>query len=316
MANLKLRGALKYAPAVGIGKMVEIPLTFVVDVLLNGIAWGLILALIAMGLNLIFGLMDIVNFAHGGFYALGAYIGFQIMGWGGNYWSALLMAPVVVAITGIFFEFLCRRFYREDPVYRAVYTLFFFFGLSWVLEETTRWIWGPLGIPFLPPKELYFVLQIGGFAYPAFRLFALSVSLGIAVVVWIMLKRTHVGLIIRAGIMNRDMVQAMGVDISKIYTLTFSLGVGIAAVAGMLAGPLVSAYPAMGVEVIIMAFVIVIVGGMGSFSGSIFSGILVGVVASIPVILGESRASQVAVFVFMAAVLLLRPAGLFGELER
>jgi branched-chain amino acid transport system permease protein len=276
----------------------------------------MILTLIAMGLNLIFGLMDIVNFAHGNFYALGAYLGLTVISLVNNYWIAILVAPLIVGGLGFVNELAYRRFYAvPDPTYRGIFTLFFSFGLAWVMEEATRWIWGPMGIPFLPPPELAWIFQMGGFTYPIFRLFAIAVCASIGIGVWLFLTKTNIGLIIRGGIQNRSMVQALGINIAPIFGATFALGVAIAAIGGMIGGPILGVYPAMGTEVQIETFVIVVIGGMGSFGGSIISGLLVGVVMALAALI-DTRLSIISIFVFMLIMLVARPAGLFGELER
>lgn len=295
--------------------MVEVTVSHILCQLLNGLVLGMLLALIAMGLSLIFGLLDIANFAHGVFYALGAYVGYQVIVLGGNYWIALPVVGIVVAALGLVVEPLNRRFYGEDPAKRGLFTLIFAFALSLALEESIRWTWGALGKKFSPPALLDFVIDLGLFIYPAYRLFVILLGAILTIAVWLFLKKTQVGLIIRAGLQNREMVQVLGIDISKVYTLTYILGVGIAGVAGLAAAPLVGVYPAMGVEIQVPSFVVVVVGGMGSFLGSVVSGIIIGEVATLPVI-WEPRVSQVAIYVFMAIMLIAKPGGLFGELER
>ena len=286
--------------------------SYLVTQILNGLVWGMVLALIAMGLSLIFGLLDIVNFAHGAFYAFGAYIAWQILLSGGNYWTALILVPIASVLLAIIVEtLLIRRLYGQD----MKFTLIFNFGLMLVLIQSFRSIWGKMGKPFFPPAILDFSINLGIITYPAYRLFVLALSFAIALAVYLFLKKTHVGIAVRAGIQNREMVQALGIDISKIYTLVYCIGIAIAGIAGLAAAPLFGVYPEMGTEVLIPAFVVVVIGGMGSFHGSIIAGILVGQVATLP-ILWEPRIAQVMIYVFMAIVLLARPAGLFGELGR
>ncbi|WP_455280601.1 branched-chain amino acid ABC transporter permease [[Eubacterium] cellulosolvens] len=286
--------------------------SYLLTQILNGLVWGMVLALIAMGLSLIFGLLDIVNFAHGAFYAFGAYIAWQTLLSGGNYWTALIIVPIASVLLAIIVEtLLIRRLYGQD----MKFTLIFNFGLMLVLVQSFRSIWGKMGKPFFVPNILDFSVDLGIITYPAYRLFVLALSFGIALAVYLFLKKTHVGIAVRAGIQNREMVQALGIDISKIYTLVYCIGIAIAGIAGLAAAPLFGVYPEMGTEVLIPAFVVVVIGGMGSFHGSIIAGILVGQVATLP-ILWEPRIAQVMIYVFMAIVLLARPAGLFGELGR
>jgi branched-chain amino acid transport system permease protein len=280
--------------------------------IMNGLVWGMVLALIAMGLTLIFGLLDIVNFAHGAFYAFGAFIAWQTLLSGGNYWLALITVPLASAGLGLLIETtLIRRLYGQD----MKFTLIFNFGLMLVIVQGCRVIWGKLGKPFFVPSELAFSVNFGLFTFPAYRLFVLFLSTAIAITVYLFLKKTRVGMAVRAGIQNREMVQALGIDISKIYTLVYTIGIAIAGVAGLAAAPLFGVYPEMGLEVLIPAFVVVVIGGMGSFSGSIIAGILVGEVATLPII-WEPRVAQVMIYIFLAIILLSRPAGLFGELGR
>ena len=280
--------------------------------IMNGLVWGMVLGLIAMGLTLIFGLLDIVNFAHGAFYAFGAFIAWQTLLSGGNYWVALITVPIASAALGLLIETtLIRRLYGQD----MKFTLIFNFGLMLVIVQGCRGIWGKLGKPFFVPSELAFSVNFGLFTFPAYRLFVLFLSSAIAITVYLFLKKTHVGMAVRAGIQNREMVQALGIDISKIYTLVYTIGIAIAGIAGLAAAPLFGVYPEMGMEVLIPAFVVVVIGGMGSFSGSIIAGILVGEVATLPII-WEPRVAQVMIYIFMAIILLSRPAGLFGELGR
>lgn len=280
--------------------------------IMNGLVWGMVLGLIAMGLTLIFGLLDIVNFAHGAFYAFGAFIAWQTLLSGGNYWVALITVPIASAALGLLIETtLIRRLYGQD----MKFTLIFNFGLMLVIVQGCRGIWGKLGKPFFVPSELAFSIDFGLFTFPAYRLFVLFLSTVIAITVYLFLKKTHVGMAVRAGIQNREMVQALGIDISKIYTLVYTIGIAIAGIAGLAAAPLFGVYPEMGMEVLIPAFVVVVIGGMGSFSGSIIAGILVGEVATLPII-WEPRVAQVMIYIFMAIILLSRPAGLFGELGR
>ena len=289
-----------------------IELSYLLTQILNGLVWGMVLALIAMGLTLIFGLLGIVNFAHGAFYAFGAYIAWQTLLSGGNYWIALIIVPIAsIALALVVETMLIRRLYGQD----MKFTLIFNFGLMMVIVQGCRAIWGKMGKPFFIPPELAFSIDFGIISYPAYRLFVLALSFTIAIAVYLFLKKTHVGMAVRAGIQNREMVQALGVDISKIYTLVYAIGIAIAGIAGLVAAPLFGVYPEMGMEVLIPAFVVVVIGGMGSFHGSIIAGILVGQVATLPII-WEPRIAQVMIYVFMAIVLLSRPAGLFGELGR
>jgi len=275
---------------------------------MNGLVWGLILALISIGLSLIFGLMGILNFAHGGYYALGAFIAFQVVISGGNYWLALAIVAVLCGLLGLVVEpTLLRRLYA-DPIPGLLLN----FGLLLIMLETIRMIWGKYGQPFFPPPQLDFRVNLLVFDYPAYRLFVTFLSLLIATWVFLFLKKTKSGTLIRAGIQDREMVQVLGFNIGRTFTLTYVLGTAIAGIAGVAAAPLVGVYAEMGYEVLILAFVVVVVGGLGSLRGALVAGILIGEAMTLPVLI-EPRISQVMIYLVMAIVLIGMPAGLFGE---
>lgn len=276
--------------------------------ILNGLVWGLILALISLGLSLIFGLMGILNFAHGGYYAFGAFIGWQILAFGGNFWLALALVALICGLLGLVIEpALLRRLYA-DPIPGLLLN----FGLLLLMLETIRMTWGRYGQPFFIPLELDFRINFGIFDYPAYRLFITIISLGIAACVFLFLKKTKAGTLIRAGIQDREMVQVLGFNIGRTFTLTYVIGTAIAGIAGLVAAPLLGVYPEMGFEVLILGFVVVVVGGLGSLRGAVLGGILIGEAMALP-ILFEPRLSQVMIYIVMAVVLIALPAGLFGE---
>jgi branched-subunit amino acid ABC-type transport system permease component len=261
-----------------------------------------------MGLSLIFGLMGILNFAHGGYYALGAFIAFQVIASGGNYWIALVLVALLCGILGLVVEpTLLRRLYA-DPIPGLLLN----FGLLLIMLESIRMIWGKYGQPFFPPPELDFRVNLFIFEYPAYRLFITILSLAIAGGIFLFLNRTKSGTLIRAGIQDREMVQVLGFNIGRTFTLTYALGTAIAGIAGLATAPLLGVYPEMGYEVLILGFVVVVVGGLGSLRGALVAGILIGQAMTLPVLF-EPRLSQVMIYVVMAAVLVGMPAGLFGE---
>lgn len=282
--------------------------SLVISTIMNGLVWGLALALISMGLSLIFGLMGILNFAHGGYYALGAFIAFQVIASGGNYWIALVLVALLCGILGLIVEpTLLRRLYA-DPIPGLLLN----FGLLLIMLESIRMIWGKYGQPFFPPPELDFRVNLFIFEYPAYRLFITILSLAIAGGIFLFLNRTKSGTLIRAGIQDREMVQVLGFNIGRTFTLTYALGTAIAGIAGLATAPLLGVYPEMGYEVLILGFVVVVVGGLGSLRGALVAGILIGQAMTLPVLF-EPRLSQVMIYVVMAAVLVGMPAGLFGE---
>lgn len=272
----------------------------------------MIFALMSMGLTLIFGLVGVVNFAHGAFFMLGAYFAYQLMAWGFDYWIAMLIAPAMVAVIGLVIEpTLARRTYGVD----LTRSLTFFFGLLIFLIQGARWIWGALGQMFFIPDILFFQVNIGVITYPFYRIFVIVFTTAIALAVWLFLEKTQLGMIIRAGTQNREMVQALGINIFRMYTLTFAIGVSVAAIAGVVSAPLISVRPEMGIDMQIIAFVVVVLGGMGSFLGSLVSGVIIGE-ASALIIFIAPRSSQLVIYVIMGIILTFTKAGLFGEIER
>ncbi|MGH7312085.1 MAG: branched-chain amino acid ABC transporter permease [Candidatus Rokuibacteriota bacterium] len=275
----------------------------------TGLVLGGIYVLLAIGLSLIFGLMTVVNFAHGSLYMLGAYFGAFVLGLTGTFWAALLLAPLMVAILGFGVErFMIRRLYGrsiDDP-------LLLTFGLSLVLVEAVRVIWGKIGLQFDPPPELAGAVNLGFMYFPAYRLFVIAVTALVLVGLWLFLTRTNVGLIIRAGSRDPLMVRALGIDLGRIWLLVFGLGCSMAGLAGVLAGPMRGAYAEMGVTIVIESFVVVVVGGMGSLLGAIVAGTLLGQVVSLTTFFAPKLA-DIVVFIVMAVVLLVRPSGLLGE---
>jgi len=270
-----------------------------------------LLFLISIGLTLIFGIMRIVNFAHGALYMLGAYAGFTIAAWTGSYWLALVLAPVAVAVIGVGLEAVALR-----PLYRREHGAFLLvtFGLALVIGEAIRLGWGP-GPRRLPiPAALAGSVSILGAPFPAYRLFLAATGVVVAVALWQFLARTRLGLVIRATAQNAEMVHALGVDVSLVRAGVFGLGCGLAALGGVMATPLVSAYLGMGTNAVVDAFVIVIIGGMGSFGGSIVGSLLIGLVQTFGNFYFPDLALA-AIYLAMIAVLVLRPRGLFGQEE-
>ena len=285
---------------------------FILTQCLNALSQASLLFFIACGLTLIFGIMRIINFAHGAIYMLGAYVGYTISSVTGSFWLALLVAPIVVAIVGALFErFLLSRLYerRDGGAY-----LMITFGLALILSEAIRLIWGaqPGGVQI--PEVLQGVVFLIDAPFPIYRLFLIGLGLISALALWQFLERTRAGLLIRAVSQNADMVHALGTDIRVVRTGVFALGCGLAALGGVLASPLIGAYLAMGTNVVVDAFVIVIIGGMGSFLGSVIGSILVGFVQ----VFGSYYLPSLALsllYLIMLFVLNVRPGGLLGREE-
>ena len=274
----------------------------------NGLLVGSFYVILALGLSLIFGLGGVVNLAHGAFYALGAYLAVEVQPWLG-YPGAVLIAPVGVALLGIGIETLfLRRLYAEDPVLGLLFT----FGLAMMAEQSLRLVWGSTGLPFHIPPMLRGQLIVGDFIYSYYRLAVLGIAIVTVLSVWLLLNKTSFGMIVRAGTRDPEMVRALGIGLRPALTAMFALGVGLAGLAGVLSAPLAGVQPAMGTEILTSAFVIVVIGGLGSFWGVVYAGLLVGVVHGLTVLF-YPPAAQASMFALMVLVLLVRPRGLMGE---
>lgn len=277
---------------------------------LNGIQYGLLLFLVASGLTLIFGIMGIINLAHGSFYMLGAYLAFFFAAAMGSLWLAILIAVPLAILLGLVLEGLLFRFlYTRDHLYQVLLT----YGLILAFEETRSILFGDDVHGVAVPGFLDFSVPLTDtLSYPAYRLFMSAVCLVIGGGLYLFIQRTRAGMIIRAGSVNREMVQSLGIDIGLVYRLVFALGVALAAFAGMIAAPVASVFPGMGNQILIISFVVVVIGGIGSIKGAFWGALLVGLADTF----GQVLAPQIAgmtVYMLMAAVLLWRPAGLFGR---
>ncbi|NYE23979.1 branched-chain amino acid ABC transporter permease [Pigmentiphaga litoralis] len=277
--------------------------------LFTGLALGAIYVLLAVGLSLIFGMLTVVNFAHGAFYMLGAYAGFYVAEKTGSFWLAMLLAPIIVAGIGM----MCERWLIRPLYGRGIdYPLLLTFGLAYMMVEAVRMIFGRAGLPFDTPELLQGATNLGFADFPTYRLFVIGVVVALLAVLWFFIEKTSLGLIVRAGARDPVIVRVLGVDISKVWLIVFGVGTGIAALAGVLAAPLQGVSPDMGTSVLIVAFVVTVVGGMGSLTGAVVAGLLVGVAESMSVLFFP-EAAKVSMFVIMAIVLLFRPQGLFGR---
>ena len=278
--------------------------------LFSGVALGAILVLTALGLSIIFGMLGVVNFAHGALFMVGAYAGLWVASLTGSFWWGLLVAPVMIGLFGMLIEyFLIRPLYGrsiDDP-------LLLTFGLSYVLVEGVRIVFGTDGIPFPTPPALTGVLDLGVGFFPIYRIFVVGVVIVVVLLLWLGLEKTRFGLIVRAGARDPTMMRVLGVDISKVWLLVFGLGVGLASLGGVLSGPMRSVNPEMGSLVLAEAFVVTVIGGLGSLLGSIIAGLAVGIVISMTALFAPEMATIV-MFALMALVLLIRPQGLFGKL--
>ena len=280
----------------------------VLEQVINGLLAGAYYLLIALGLSLIFSLGGLVNLAHGAFYALGAYLAIVLaehVGFAG----AFVLSPLAVALIGLLIErFLFRRFYREDPALGLLLT----FGLAMVAEQSLRWVFGAAPIPFSIPPALKGQILVGDFIYSRYRLLMLAVAATAVAALWYLLQRTPFGRVVRAGVQNPDMVAALGISLAPYMASIVGISVGLAALAGVLLAPISGVHPAMGAEILTASFVVVVIGGLGSFWGVVLAALIVGVVRGLTVYFFPP-AAEASMYVLMLLVLLFRPRGLFGE---
>jgi branched-chain amino acid transport system permease protein len=284
-------------------------LAFFLNQSVNALSQAALLFFLGVGLTLIFGIMRIVNFAHGALYMLGAFIGYSLAHATGTYWVALALAPILVGVIGTAFELvILRRLYRRDAHAFLMVT----FGLALVVTEAVRLIWGPDALQVPPPKLLSGVVLLLGEPFPVYRLFLAASGVVVALAIWQLLERTRLGLVIRATSQNAEMVHALGIDVNLVRSGVFGIGCGLAALGGVLAAPLVTASHGMAATVIIDAFVIVIIGGMGSFVGSLIGALLIAFVQ----VFGNYYLPDFALafmYLMMLLVLVVRPGGLLGK---
>ena len=281
---------------------------FLLEQVVNGLVLGGYYLLIALGLSLIFSVGGVVNLAHGAFYALGAYAAVEIAKYLG-YAPAVILSPIAVALLGILFErFLLRRFYAADPILSLLVT----FGLAMVTEQAIRIVWGAAPLSTTMPPALKGSVILGDFLFSRYRLLFLAVVAGVLAGIWLLLQKTSFGRVVRAGIQRPDMVAVLGIRLQPYMTTIVMLGVGMAALAGALFAPITIVHPAMGAEIITVAFVVVVIGGLGSFWGVVISALLVGVVRGITIHFAPA-AGEASIYVLMFLVLLVRPRGLLGE---
>jgi branched-chain amino acid transport system permease protein len=293
---------------------------------LNGLQYGMMLFLMSAGLTLVFGVMGLINLAHGSLYMVGAFACAAVAAATGNYWLALLASLAAAAVIGALVEMLViRRLYKRDHLDQVLAT----FALILILSEGTRWIFGSFPLYLTLPASLSGAVELpGGLRYPLFRLVIIGVGAVVAVGLWLLITRTRLGIRIRAGEADREMIGALGVDIAKLYTIVFALGAALAGLAGALVGSIQSVQVGMGEPVLILAFVVVVIGGIGSIKGALVGALLVGMTdtlgrALLPSALGRfldaasantigASLASMLIYILMALVLIVRPQGLFG----
>ncbi len=280
--------------------------------ILIGLINGSFYAMLSLGLAVIFGLLRVINFAHGAQYMLGAFAAYLLLSYAGiGYWPALILAPLIVGVIAVLIErFMLSRLYGIDPLYGLLLT----FGLALILEGVFRHWFGAAGQPYATPSQLTGALNLGFMFMPIYRGWVVVASLVVCIGTWLLIEKTRLGAYLRSATENATLVQAFGVNVPLLLTLTYGLGAALAAFAGVLAAPIYQVSPLMGTNLIIIVFAVVVVGGMGSILGAIITGYMLGVLEGLTKVFYPEAASIV-IFVLMAIVLLVRPAGLFGREE-
>jgi branched-chain amino acid transport system permease protein len=276
--------------------------------LLNGLSLGMLLFLLSSGLSVIFGLMRIINLAHGSFYLLGGYVGLTIILATGNFWLGLLIAPLVVAVLGAAVHRLLLQRVQNNELAQVLLT----FGLLLVISDLTIWIWGGLPRTLPRPDFLEGAVRFGGLVFPSYRIALTLAGLVVAMLVWLLLERTQVGAIVRAGVDDEEMVRGIGISIGNVFTIVFAIGAMLAAAAGVLGGALLGVYPGADFDVVLLTFAVVVIGGLGSLRGAFVGSLFIGLVDTF----GKALVPQYAlftIFVPMAIMLAVRPNGLFGR---
>ena len=290
----------------------ELTWNLIVTQILFGLALGAVYILMASGLTIIFGLLDIVNFAHGTFYMLGAFAAFVTISLFGNFWLGLAFSVIIVGLIGWITEsYLIKPLYGKDPLYPLMLT----FGFSVAVTDLMRAVFGTIGKIIPLPKIFAGSLMWEGIFIPRYRVFIIFLTLAVLIFLWYFLKKTNLGMIIRAATRDSLMVRTLGIDVPRIWTFGFALGVGLAGLAGGVNSTILPALPDMGVEMTIECFVVVVIGGLGSLGGAILGGLIIGQVISFVSLLASDW-SNVAIFLTMLCILLVRTRGLFGEAGR
>jgi len=277
--------------------------------MLHGLVYGMVLFLLASGLTLIFGMMDVLNFAHGAFYMLGAYFSFSVLVWTGQFWLSLVIAPLGVGLLGALVE---RVFLRKVLPYGHVPQLLLTFGIAYILEDVVKIVWGTEPLKVKIPSLLTGSLSIFGASYPTYRLFILVVSFLVFAFLFLILFKTRIGIIVRAAVAKKEMVAALGFNVPLIFLILFGVGAWLAGIAGVIGGPYLITHPGMAGAILVDLFVVVVVGGLGSIQGAMLAAILIGELQSFGVLF-LPQFSLFLEFLLLAAVLIFRPEGLLGE---
>jgi branched-chain amino acid transport system permease protein len=290
------------------GRVVDYVVAVLLPQLLHGLVFGAALGLLALGLTVIFGLLGVMNFAHGELYMLGAYAGIVVIGLTHSFWIALVAAPLIVGVIGAVTEVATLRpLYRREPLYGLILT----FGLALTFREAVRQLFGGDMRRILPPFPGSTPLL--GMTYPNYRLFLLGAASILLLAIWLFFTRTRAGILVRAAVQDAEMLDGLGVNVPRVFTLTFAGSAALAALAGLLLAPIFTVYPQMGVEMVLLAFIVVILGGMGSMGGSVVAAFAIGVAQSLFSLWMNPQRVAIAIFAIMIFVLIVRPRGFFGR---
>jgi branched-chain amino acid transport system permease protein len=276
---------------------------------LHGLVYAGLLFLVSSGLTLVFGMMNVLNLAHAAFYMLGAYFSYSLLNATGNFWLSLILCPLLLFLVGAAVErFLLRRVH----IYGHVQELLITFGVAYIITESVKWIWGnyPLGVNL--SGFLTGSVNLFGLFYPVYRLFMFFCAIFISLIMAMVLYKTRIGIIVRASVDDSEMVNALGVNVPLVFTGVFGFGAALSGFAGVIAGPLLTTYPGMAAEILVDAFVVIVIGGMGSLGGAIVASLMIGELQSFGALLFP-KLSLALMYMLMAAVLIIRPSGLFGE---
>lgn len=278
---------------------------------IHGLAYGMVLFLVASGLTLIFGMMGILNLAHAAFFMLSAYFGYQMLAWTGNFWLALLVAPVAAAILGVIMErFLLTRVHAFGHMGELILTV----GISLIILDGVKTVWGTQNLPLGIPPVLQGLVKMGGLQYPVYRLFIICLALLILLIMILVLYKTRLGMVVRAAVSDAEMVDALGINVPLVFMFVFGAGTWLAGVAGVAIAPILTVFPGLADQIGMDAFVVVVTGGFGSLGGAFLVSIIGGLLSSYGVQF-LSQYAAVLFFIFMAVVLAIKPTGLFGERE-
>ena len=276
---------------------------------LHGLAYAGLLFLVSSGLTLVFGLMNVLNFAHASFYMLGAYFSYSMLKLTGNFWLSLLVCPLILLFIGALIEkYLLRRVHKHGHLHELLLT----FGLAYIIAETVKLIWGNYPLSVSIQGFLNGTIHLFGLEYPIYRIFIFLCAVVVGIIMYMVIYKTRLGIIVRAAVNDSEMVSALGINVQYLFMGIFAVGAALSGLAGVIAGPLLTTYPGMAAEILIDAFVVIVVGGFGSLGGAVLSSIIIGELQSFGVLF-IPKLSLALIYILMAAVLILKPSGLFGE---